>query len=260
MILAVRTIAKGEAAAKSIRESTGATSTIIESWELDLASYSSVTAFASRVATLDRLDVVVENAGMLATKFTMAEDNERTITVNFTSTMLLALLLLPKLRETSVELGKDVVLTFTGSFVHWLTDFPERKARSILAATADEATTKIGSRSGAGKLLLDEAGWTDTGNRYATSKLMELLAVRELANQVTKSDKLGNIIVSYLNPGSVRSELNREFTGAIAAIRGYAFRKILARKTEEGSRTLVWAAAGGGDTHGQYLDDCQVAE
>jgi retinol dehydrogenase 12 len=30
------------------------------------------------------------------------------------------------------------------------------------------------------------------------------------------------------------------------------------RKTEEGSRTLVYAAQGGPETHGQYLDDCKV--
>ena len=35
---------------------------------------------------------------------------------------------------------------------------------------------------------------------------------------------------------------------------------ILARTTEEGSRTLVSAAQAGPEAHGQYLDDCQVGK
>ena len=37
-------------------------------------------------------------------------------------------------------------------------------------------------------------------------------------------------------------------------------RSILARTTEVGSRTLVNAAEGGVETHGQYMDDCHVGK
>ena len=75
-------------------------------------------AFASKAQSLARLDVVVENAGMYAFDFQMAEEDEQTITVNVVSQFLLGLLLMPKLRETSVMENKECVLTFTGSFVH----------------------------------------------------------------------------------------------------------------------------------------------
>ena len=62
--------------------------------------------------------------------------------------------------------------------------------------------------------------------------------------------------MSLVNPGSVaKSESHREH-GSI----GFRLaRKALMRSTEEGSRTLVFAAQGGRETHGKYLDDCKVA-
>lgn len=153
VILAVRSTAKGEAAAASIRSSFPGRSDdlekVLQVWPLDLASHASVRAFAARaVAELDRLDVVVCNAGMYVYKsgFALAEGDEATITVNVVSTLLLGLLLLPKLRETSVRHDKECVLTFTGSFVHLLTGFPEGKSENIFEALADKKTARMPDR------------------------------------------------------------------------------------------------------------------
>ena len=145
VILAVRSLDKGHAAARSIATSTKREG-IVEVWELNLASYTSVQSFAARVQTLDRLDDVVENAGILPTKWAMAEDNEATITVNVVNTMLLLVLLIPKLRETSVKLDKDTVLTFTGSFVHWMTHFNERKVNRILKEVSIQSKVNMDER------------------------------------------------------------------------------------------------------------------
>lgn len=155
VILAVRNIEKGNAAKSSIEATTGRQD-VVEVWELDLSRYGSVKAFAERAnKTLERLDVVVENAGVLTQNWAMAEDNEITITVNVVSTFLLALLLLPKLRETSAIFGKDVVLTFTGSFVHWITPFPERKADRIFEETAKKEKVRLWDRYVVGRPGLD---------------------------------------------------------------------------------------------------------
>lgn len=152
VILAVRSTTKGEAAAASIRSSFPGRSdldTVVQVWALDLASYASVRAFAARAeAELERLDAVVCNAGMYVYKsgFSRAEGGEVTITVNVVSTLLLGVLLLPKLRATSVRYEKEAVLTFTGSFVHLLTDFPERKNENIFEALADEKTARMSDR------------------------------------------------------------------------------------------------------------------
>ncbi|KAK8086511.1 hypothetical protein PG994_001485 [Apiospora phragmitis] len=189
VILAVRTVSKGEEAKRSIEASTGRQN-VIEVWPLDLCSYASVQAFAERAKTsLERLDALVSNAGINISAFEPAEDNESITTANLVSTFLLVLLLLPKLRETSLDHNKDAVLTFAGSFLHLVARFDERKAPDILEACADPKTT-------------------DMSDRYNTSKLMELLATRELSEQLNRSTKPGNIIASIVNPGSVRTNIN----------------------------------------------------
>jgi NAD(P)-dependent dehydrogenase (short-subunit alcohol dehydrogenase family) len=145
VILAVRTPSKGEAAKLSI-EGAEKRVGVVEVWQLDLESYASVKAFAAKAQALERLDVAVLNAGIYVFEFAMAEDNERTITVNVISTFLLSLLLLPKLRETAVKENKDTVLTITGSFTHYSTPFPERKSKHILQDLAVKEGARIDDR------------------------------------------------------------------------------------------------------------------
>ncbi len=99
VILAVRTLEKGEAAKKSIEQSTGRTG-VLEVWQLDLSHYESIKDFAKRAQGLERLDILVENAGIVTFKFSRMEGDESTVTTNVVSTILHSLLLLPKLRET----------------------------------------------------------------------------------------------------------------------------------------------------------------
>ena len=119
---------------------------MVEVYELDLSSYASVKAFANRVAGLDRVDAVVENAGISTNKFSMAEKDESTITVNVVSTMLLALLLLPTLRKSAERYGTLPTLTIVSSEVHEFTGFPERTERNIFAALSDEKEARMRDR------------------------------------------------------------------------------------------------------------------
>ena len=79
VILAVRNLEKGNEAKKSIEESTHRTG-VVDVWELDLSIYQSVEQFAAKAQNLERLDVLVENAGINAMTFDLAEGQERTIT------------------------------------------------------------------------------------------------------------------------------------------------------------------------------------
>lgn len=146
VILAVRSVAKGEEAAASILESEKRPD-VVEVWELDLASYESTKRFASRAKKeLQRLDVIVSNAGVYMYDFEMAGRDELTITVNVVNTFLMGIMLLPKLRETSVEHHKETVLTFVGSFVHHLTTFPESDAENIFQDLSNEKTARMTDR------------------------------------------------------------------------------------------------------------------
>lgn len=98
VILAVRNVAAGEAAKQDIERTTGRKE-VAQVWKLDLASQASIKEFASKVVKeLERVDGLIENAGVLVDKWSTCEGNmETTMTVNVINTMLLAHLLLPKL-------------------------------------------------------------------------------------------------------------------------------------------------------------------
>jgi len=145
VILAVRTISKGEAAKKSIEDSTKRTG-VVEVWEIDQENYGSVVMFAKKAQSLERLDVAILNAGLMTPEFNMAEGHEKMILVNVISTFLLALLLIPKLRETAVNFNKAPVLTCTGSFTHFDAAFPERNSEHIFEAFTKKESAKMTDR------------------------------------------------------------------------------------------------------------------
>ena len=138
VILAVRSQAKGEAAKQDIETSTSRKG-VVEVWDLDLASYASVKANATRLSQLERVDVIMENAGIVTYNFRLFEDNEASITTNVVSPLLHGILMLPKLRETARKFKTTPKLVFTSSFVHSMTKFPEQKEEHIFETLADES-------------------------------------------------------------------------------------------------------------------------
>lgn len=169
VILAVRTVSKGEAARESILQSTKVNSSVVEIWSLDLQSHSSVTAFAERVNNeLPQLDIALLNAGIATDKFKLVEGDESTITTNVISTFLLGMLLLPKLKETAKKFpnAPKPHLTFTSSEVHFMTTFPTGKD------ALRDGTAGIGGVFG--KLSDAEISRSQMADRYNVSKLLEV--------------------------------------------------------------------------------------
>ncbi len=153
VILAVRSLTNGAAAAAPITSSLPSSdngAAVIEVWELDLSRHASIEAFARRAeGELDRLDVLVANAGVYMTDFEVAEEaggDEMTVAVNVVGHMLLAVLLLPKMRETVVEKGGAGVVTFTGSFTHWMTKFPEGREERVFEGLRVREKARMGER------------------------------------------------------------------------------------------------------------------
>ena len=145
VIIAVRSLEKGEAAKKSIEATTGRRN-VIEVWQLDLSSYESVKQFAQRVQGLKRLDAIVENAGIATTEYRTFEDNESTITVNVVSTFLLAMLILPKLEESARNFNITPRLVIVSSDVHTWTTLPERKSANIFETLNSKKTADMKNR------------------------------------------------------------------------------------------------------------------
>ena len=88
--------------------------------------------------------------------------------------------------------------------------------------------------------------------------MLDILLTRELAELTTASKKEGHIVVNCMNPGWVVTEIMREWTGMKQAVFRVG-RTIVARKTDVGARTLIAAAEAGEESHGQYMDDCDVS-
>lgn len=259
VILAVRSLEKGEAAKHSIEESENKTG-IVEVWQLDLSSYQSVKDNAKKAEGLERLDVVVENAGIVTYKWQMMEESESTITTNVVSPLLHGLLLLPKLRETSVKFNTIPKMVFTGSFVHWLTTLTEQSEAHIFDALSDKTKMKpdMGDRWVARILHCVSLRYAHHHkNRYYVSKLLEMHAIRELADLSKASSKPGKVIINVLNPGWVVTNIMTDNYTGFGKFLFWIGCLVFARSTEVGSRTILNAAEGGDETHGQYLDDCK---
>ena len=112
-----------------------------------VASYASCKEFAAKVASLDRVDAVVLNAGIATEQFEILEGNESQITVNVVSTILLLLLILPTLRASAVKNpGSVPVMSIVGSAVHAYIKFPERKTPHSLDTLNNQKTAVVSDR------------------------------------------------------------------------------------------------------------------
>jgi retinol dehydrogenase-12 len=202
----------------------------IEFWDLDYDSFESVSAFAEKAKTLDRLDIVLLNAGIKPLQFRRsASGHETTLQVNYLSTALLSALLLPPLKQTSRATGVASRLTIVSSESHFFVPFKERSAPNILARMDAPETFEV--------------PW-----RYNLSKLLEVFWIRELASR-TKSVE---VVINTVNPGLCWSQLHRE--DSTTAL--WMFRKLFARPAVQGANALVHAVVDEDwDTHGGYLSE-----
>lgn len=231
VILGVRNVTAGNAAKEDIEASTRRLG-VCEVWEVDLASYSSTLAFGDRLVQLPRLDAAILNAALLTRNYEKAEDYERTITVNVINTLLLGLLILPRLKATGKEFpSSQPRLSFVVSEVHAWVEFSEWKdTDKPMQLVSDPEKAKM-------------------SERYPLSKLLEVLLVQELAARTRGSD----VIITMVNPGLCHSALGRE-SGWLLAVMKF----VLARSTEVGSRTLVAGISTGIEGHGSYMTDAAV--
>ncbi|KAF3904507.1 hypothetical protein AA313_de0208781 [Arthrobotrys entomopaga] len=233
VILTARSAEKGKEAVLRVEKETGKTG-IAEYWNLDLASYDSIKQFAKKAQTLDRIDAIIENAGVALTHYTAAEGLETSLTVNVIGTYLLAILLLPKLKETAKSFEIQPRITIIGSSTAF-------RIPGKLEAINGDYFEEMGAEA------------SDMAMRYPASKLMQLYAFRTLAEQNKPEDT--GVIINFVNPGMCYSELNRNMPLGLWML-SQTMRLLLARTTEVGSRTLLHGAFAGKESHGRYFSEC----
>ncbi|KAI9701733.1 MAG: hypothetical protein M1820_006361 [Bogoriella megaspora] len=237
VILAVRSEAKGNAAKRKIVRTLGIDESRIEVWPLDQSSTASITAFADRASRLERLDAVIENAGVLTAEWQTIEGVECQVKVNVLGTVMLALLLLPKLRETGKLYNKDSHLTLVGTDLSMIAAFREKDVDG-------------------GKLLdvFHSKEGMNSYDRYPATKVLMMLACQELAEQ--QPIDTSRVIINYCSPGACRTTIFRDDVNWFMRKSINVSMLFVGRSSEHGSRILVNSVTRNGrESHGKYVAD-----
>ena len=198
LILGVRTQEKGEQAKADIIARTQCSPEIFIIETVDLATFASVRDFATRVkARVSKLDVASLNAGIGQHKYEKSPDGfEMTLQVNVLSTALIALLLLPKLRETAAVNNDDAPhMPFLLSIAAWMVEDSDLPIGQSIIRRCD-----------------DEAKWNMVKN-YFFEKLALWYFVQGLVEREEKARKSQSkrVIINANCPGMCKTAMNRNF-------------------------------------------------
>ena len=231
IILAVRSTQKGEAIAATLRRMHPGAQ--IEVWALDLLSYDSILAFTQRCTSLERIDFVVLNAGSARLDFRLNDStgHEETFQVNYLSTALLTLSLLPVLKDKHPKHSPAHLSLVSSGLVY--------------TAKAPDADPLIPSFDDPTRWNLSAAA-----ARYSVSKLLGQMFVAKLKDSVNADE----VVVNLVDPGFMKATgLDRHVPLIMKPII-ILMRITLGRSVQAGAWTYVDAAAvKGKETHGSFL-------
>ncbi|WWC90215.1 uncharacterized protein L201_005148 [Kwoniella dendrophila CBS 6074] len=242
LIIACRSISKGQEAAGSIKEAADGNCQP-EVWQLDLADMKQTLSFGQKcLDELDRLDIFLSNAGispMGKNEKDMAESGyELTLQVNNISNTLLCHQLLPLMQKTAQLPPPSASLT---NFKPHLTIVASDRHYSISQIPQTEP------------ILRTMSDISLPGNRYEETKAINLLNAIPLAELAGES-----VIVNTCSPGWCYSGLIRNLQFPLKYIHRIPM-AILARTGEQGSRCIIWATISD-VPNGSYCDTMEVRE
>ena len=233
LIIAVRSVEKGEAAAAQLRSRFPAS--VIEVCHLEMSSYASIQTFVDRLSQLPRLDIVILNAAVGKFSFNIIPEtgHEEGFQVNYLSTMLLTILILPVLKRKSPA-NTPGRLTIVNSGAAYYAKFLNRDASPLLPSFTHP---KI-----------------DFGEQYQCAKLVGQMFIYRLVDYVSADD----VIVNMVDPGFVRDTgLARDATGMLSA--AMRVLKMMARNVQDGASTYLDAAiVKGKESHGSFVSDWEI--
>ncbi|XP_035862401.1 retinol dehydrogenase 12 [Sander lucioperca] len=230
VVMACRDLTRAERAAEEIRRSTGNGNVVVR--HLDLSSVYSVRQFAKDFLDgEDRLDILINNAGVMMCPRWLTEDGfETQLAVNHLGHFLLTNLLLPMLQSSA-------------------------PSRVIIVSSMAHR----GGRIDFDDLFFSSKKYSSLES-YRQSKLANVLFCRELGRRLR-----GSGVSSFcLHPGVIRTELGRHVNGwfpllgALLAVLSLMFMKT----PRQGSQTTVYCAVTPGleGKSGRYFSDCAEKE
>jgi len=224
IIIACRTVKKGEEAVESIKKELGKDAKV-QTLPLDLSDFSTIPKFVKAFNELELpLHILINNAGIMATPYHKIEHDtiEEQFGVNHLGHFLLTNLLLDKLKSSA-----PARVIHVSSHAHYFGAF-----------NWDD----INFEKGYGRMIA-----------YGQSKLANVTFSNELADRLNGTGVTSN----SLHPGAIASDLYRNLTPIGRAV----VRKTM-RTPYEGSDTIVYLAASEevkGVT-GKFFMDCKEAE
>ncbi len=224
VLLHGRDAERGAAVAADIARESG--NSAVRFVRADFMHLEEVRELAAELARLPRLDVLINNAGLIdVARRCTAEGYDATFGVNHLAPFLLTNLLLEKLT---------------------------RSAPARVIVIASEAHRR--ARLDFGDLMNARVGFL---RAYERSKLANLLFVRSLARRLTGSA----VTVNAAHPGFVHSQLFRDFRGPLRLLFASALRPFM-RSLRRGARTSIFLATSPevAGASGGYYRDCRRIE
>lgn len=219
VIMAVRDIGRGEAAASAIREIQPDANVSVQ--QVDLLDLASIRSGVERIAESGAIDVLVNNAGIAMIDYAVtAAGVEKHFAANHLGHFALTALLSDSLRRAP----SPRVVTVT-SYVH-----------------------------ANGRLDLDDIGWSRRYSRtaaYSASKLANALFGVELARRGRSADSPITSVLAH--PGYANTPMQEKGPRGIIGLAMRASGKLLAQSPERGALPQLYAATQPGVPNGSYI-------
>ncbi|XP_027004963.1 retinol dehydrogenase 13 [Tachysurus fulvidraco] len=230
VVMACRDMRRAEIAAQEIRRATENGNVVIR--HLNLASLYSIHEFSKEfIATEERLDILINNAGVMMCPKWITEDGfEAQLAVNHLGHFLLTNLLLGILKSSAPSRVVNV-----SSIAH------------------------VGGKIHIDDLFFDKRQYNSLDS-YRQSKLANVLFSRQLAQRMK-----GTGVASYsLHPGVIHTELSRHVKSKYPLLSSVLtlFSFLLMKTPWQGAQTSIYCAVteGLGDKSGCYFSDCAEKE
>ncbi|KAM0856624.1 hypothetical protein ACQ4PT_049019 [Festuca glaucescens] len=235
VVMAARNLAAADSVRQAVLADTPAAT--LDVMELDLSSMASVRKFAADFNAKGLpLNILVNNAGVMAIPFTLSKDGiEMQFATNHVGHFLLTHLLLENMKKTSRESNVE------GRIVN-------------VSSEGHRVTYKEGIRF---DKINDEAEYGTIG-AYGQSKLANILHANELARRFKEEGV--NITANSLHPGSIITNLLRYHS--IIDVLSRTLGKLVLKNANQGAATTCYVALhpGAKGVSGKYFCDSNVYE
>ena len=220
LVMVCRDRERGQAALEEIKSKSGSRS--VELMICDLASQAQIRKLAEEFKQKhNRLDVLVNNAGLVLTRRTMTEDGlETTFAVNHLGYFLLTNLLLDLIKQSAPARIVNVASTAHRSATIDFNDLQEERSYGTMRA-------------------------------YGQSKLANILFTYELARRLEGS----GVTVNCLHPGIIGTNIFRAAPGILSVAA-----KLIFKSPKKGAETSIYLATSPevAQVTGKYFDDKRV--